>query len=304
MDEIYNILRGKYADDDAGTPPPIVCDICGETQLKPTFVFPVFDGPYNHGSKPGTRHILRCDNCGYARAFPFPHKRYREYYETLDEEYHQSHDQDSSRYRSIMDLLAPLTVTRVLDWGCGTGTFLSFFPSEVEKFGVEASRAAAHTANQNGIQTLSPWGEFPGELNGTFDVVTAIDVVEHISDPSSLRQSFVQLLKPGGTLILMTGDLESPSARSASSSWYYLHYAEHISFMCERVVRLWLEHEFEDIRITRTSHHGLSLKDKTYTSLVFATSWGLKRLTLGSFPRRPAIRFVDSDHMIVCARKR
>jgi SAM-dependent methyltransferase len=222
----------------------------------------------------------------------------------LNGDYHDSHDKDISRYHAVRRILDLNSVRRILDWGCGTGTFLSLLPPSVEKFGVETSHEAAEKARGKGIKTFLPSDKGLSELNGSFDAITGIDIVEHIADLNSLKVSFANLLRPGGRLVLVTGDLESPSAKATGRYWYYMHLAEHISFLSENSVRLWLESEFEDIKVARTSHHKVARKTAIYLALVFRAAWVLEKAGLAASLKKSAKRFVDCDHMLVTARRR
>jgi len=79
----------------------------------------------------------------------------------------------------------------------------------------------------------------PAELNGTFDLATAIFVVHEVPDPERLFSEFATLLKKGGTFffseppILVSGRefsgkialAESCGFRLVSRSWYFVNRA-------------------------------------------------------------------------------
>jgi 2-polyprenyl-3-methyl-5-hydroxy-6-metoxy-1,4-benzoquinol methylase len=77
---------------------------------------------------------------------------------------------------------------------------------EVERFGIEPSRAAAECARAKGIEIIDNGDLERRELRNTFDLVTAIDVVEHTLDLREFRRHLTTALRPGGTAILLTGD--------------------------------------------------------------------------------------------------
>ncbi|NJR71546.1 MAG: class I SAM-dependent methyltransferase [Synechococcales cyanobacterium CRU_2_2] len=59
----------------------------------------------------------------------------------------------------------------------------------------------------------------------SFDVITYIDVTEHLSDPLAELRQARQCLKPGGKLLLYTGNAQSPFAHLAGANWAYLRCA-------------------------------------------------------------------------------
>jgi SAM-dependent methyltransferase len=67
------------------------------------------------------------------------------------------------------------------------------------------------------------------ELKGSFDLVTAIEVIEHVIDPLSFLRQVRSLLKPGGILFLTTGNAEP--WRNKLTDWSYASVPEvHVSF--------------------------------------------------------------------------
>lgn len=118
----------------------------------------------------------------------------------------------------------------VLDVGCGGGEFLVTLSKDVLKCGVEPSTAAAAVARHRGVSMLAQTldGLPPGAL---FDFITMIDVIEHMANPAELLDAAVRHLKPGGSLIVSTGDPAHALWRGIflSRFWYASH-PEHISF--------------------------------------------------------------------------
>jgi 2-polyprenyl-3-methyl-5-hydroxy-6-metoxy-1,4-benzoquinol methylase len=250
------------------------------------------------------RSFFQCQDCGFTFVRPFEPERYALYYSTLSHTYHVQHDGDTSRYRMVLRQLDLSEMRRVLDWGCGTGTFLSLLPPWTEKFGVELCLSAVGEARRNGVRIISQTETQEGTVAESFDAVTAIDVVEHLPDLISFRRTVARLLRPGGLFVVLTGDLDSRPARVLGRYWYYLHYSEHISFLTERAARQWLEPDFEDIRSARVSHHPTTIQEFVRTTVVFPAAWFFEKIRLAERLRTSAMAHSSSDHMLVCARRR
>ncbi len=132
-------------------------------------------------------------------------------------------------WQGIIRVLRDLHVepgARWLDFGCGLGGLLRYGRSlGYDVSGFDEGFAAAEV-EKAGLPILTP--EQLQEQRGTFDVVTAIEVVEHVVDPSEVFATLGAMLRPGGLLFLTTGNARP--YREKLSSWQYVRPDIHISF--------------------------------------------------------------------------
>jgi ubiquinone/menaquinone biosynthesis C-methylase UbiE len=93
---------------------------------------------------------------------------------------------------------------RALDAGCGTGAMLAEMEHtlKAEAHGTDLSWQALHFTADRGNRRLTqadlralPYAD------DTFDVVTALDVLEHIEDDAAAAREILRVLRPGGALI-------------------------------------------------------------------------------------------------------
>jgi SAM-dependent methyltransferase len=91
----------------------------------------------------------------------------------------------------------------LLDVGCGTGTMVGHLRRFGRAQGIDADPAAVEFSHRRGVTEVKhvPPGPLPFE-DGSFDVVTALDVLEHIPDDRAALADMVRVLRPGGTLML------------------------------------------------------------------------------------------------------
>lgn len=278
------------------------CQICGGPGMRRLFSVPLLDGPHRADSDLKHRTIYRCTSCFHLSADYYESARFAEYYASLPDEYYRCHDDEQSRYRHILRRV-PKDAKRILDIGCGTGTFLTMFSPEVERYGIEPSSAAAERARAKGVNIIRYNDLERPELRNTFDLVTAIDVLEHAFDLEELRKYLATAIRPGGTLIILTGDAQSRSARLLGRYWLYLNYSEHITFFSSRSIRRWLEPEFSHINLEQVDHHpftarfGLSL---ARIWLFFPIKWLFQKISPIPFKKYAALS-LPRDHMLVRA---
>ena len=92
---------------------------------------------------------------------------------------------------------------RILDVGCGTGANLMMLSKYGEAEGVDISEDALAFCRERGLDKvrLGAGEELPYE-EGSFDLVTALDVVEHMDDDLAGLREMQRVLRPGGRVLL------------------------------------------------------------------------------------------------------
>ena len=99
---------------------------------------------------------------------------------------------------------------RLLDIGCSSGLFLDEARAEgFEVFGAELSADTAAFARRHfGLDVHPGDWRAAGHEDGSFDVITLFDVIEHVSDPLGELRAVRRLLKPGGLLLQSTPNID------------------------------------------------------------------------------------------------
>ena len=104
------------------------------------------------------------------------------------------------------EILQKYAKGRILDIGCGSGEHLGCIKNFKEKYGIDTSSLAIEMAKKNfpscklavsSVYNL-PYGD------DFFDLVYAIDVIEHLEYPSKMLTEARRVLKTGGILIIQT----------------------------------------------------------------------------------------------------
>lgn len=112
----------------------------------------------------------------------------------------------------FIDRIAPLAGKRVLDVGCGGGILSESMAARgASVMGIDMGEAPLKVARLHGLESgiqvdyqRITVEELAQTHAGTFDIVTCMEMIEHVPDPASIIQACSQLVKPGGHLFLST----------------------------------------------------------------------------------------------------
>ncbi|MGA0431759.1 MAG: class I SAM-dependent methyltransferase [Flavobacteriaceae bacterium] len=114
----------------------------------------------------------------------------------------------------------------VLDYGCGTGTFVDFLHQKKYKcIGVEPYAKARTIAKDRGLPVYESLDTLP---KANIKVIVLWHVLEHVDDPIALLQTFYQLLPKSGALILALPNLLSQDAQHYQQDWAAFDVPRHL----------------------------------------------------------------------------
>jgi len=222
------------------------CIACGSERLRPLAAY-------------ARAHLVRCGGCGLVFAGRDPTE------EELARNYgaYSRADYDSpitrQRYRELLDGFETYRQAgRILDMGCGIG----FFLEEAQKRGWEAHGSefeprAIEIVRGKGLECIAAPVAADEIEPGSFDVVTAFEVVEHLRDPAAEAATIAHALRPGGLFYCTTPNFASLSRRLLRGRWSVVAYPEHLTYFTPATLRSWLARSgFAPARLTTT---GISL---------------------------------------------
>jgi 2-polyprenyl-6-hydroxyphenyl methylase/3-demethylubiquinone-9 3-methyltransferase len=107
---------------------------------------------------------------------------------------------------------AALSGRRVLDVGCGGGLLCeSLARAGAEVTGVDLAPGMIEVARLHAAESglvidyrVAAAEELAREFPGGFDIVTCMEMLEHVPDPAAMTATLAHLLRPGGALFVST----------------------------------------------------------------------------------------------------
>lgn len=207
------------------------------------------------------RNLKRCSACGSIAVAPFPREEIlRKYYEKYTTITKNNQNDDENNWckrdilQSIQDITKKIEKGRILDIGCGDGTLLSMLPSSFEKYGVDLSKSACAQAYKRGFNVFCSSFlscSFPHD----FDIIIALDVLEHFSEPRRAIQRMADILASGGYLIIQTGNADSFEAHLLAEDWAYTAVFGHLCALTPSAIRIMTSDvNIEEISLTTSWH--------------------------------------------------
>ena len=237
---------------------PAACRCCGSDRI-------TFRGAKRGDFLGRDFYYWHCSSCDFLFVDPFPG------YGIYDEAYYQGRGPDpyvdyESEYRDYRstDRLAEFDdIRRVtsaflaenapsgpvewLDFGCGAGGLLKYLRDAgqlsaagrnwpVRLTGHDVGTYAQRLRSKDGFRILG-LDELAAEPEAKYDVISLIEVIEHIEFPDLVFALAARLLKPGGLLLLTTGNVASLVARRKGLGYAYLLPEIHVGYFTPLALR-------------------------------------------------------------------
>jgi SAM-dependent methyltransferase len=119
----------------------------------------------------------------------------------------------------------------LLDIGAGTGLLVHEARARgLEAVGIEPSRSLVRSARRiHDVELLEGYFPHPAIADRTFDIITMIDVIEHVTEPVTLLRDAARALVSDGMLLVTTPDVGSLAARFLKHRWWHFRLA-HVGY--------------------------------------------------------------------------
>ena len=235
------------------------CWLCGEVKLTcvktadvPSTVdaaaFRVTDANYGQCAA-----IYQCAACGFRQCSDF--SDVLSFYQAMDDPgYEASRAPRALQAERLLQSVSRYRPGgRLLDIGAGSGILVEVATRlGYRAEGIEPSEWMVRSAAAHGLKIQA--GILPHEeITGPYDVVTLVDVIEHVSDPVELLVQAGTVLASDGIGLVITPDVTSVAARVMGKHWWHYRMA-HICYFERQTLLAALRHaDLEPIAIFRPS---------------------------------------------------
>jgi SAM-dependent methyltransferase len=124
--------------------------------------------------------------------------------------------------------------TAWLDIGCGHGEFmLAVQRCSQGRVAVEGIEPNQHKCASARTRRLDVYESDTAPPSGRYDVISLLNVYSHLTDPPASIAAWRRLLKPGGELLIQTGDTAD---LASEDHWRPFYLPDHLSFASEAIV--------------------------------------------------------------------
>jgi trans-aconitate methyltransferase len=156
------------------------------------------------------------------------------YQELEDPAYVEGSVGRSIQARKILNVLSKyISKGHLLDIGAGSGILVEqALLMGYQAVGIEPSKWLCGKAREKGIPVQL--GAFPSEkLRERYDIITCIDVIEHVSNPFEFLSQIRSRMEANGVLAVVTPDVMSAFAKLFGWRWWHFRLA-HIGYFSKK----------------------------------------------------------------------
>jgi 2-polyprenyl-3-methyl-5-hydroxy-6-metoxy-1,4-benzoquinol methylase len=257
----------------------------------------------------GSFKIYRCLSCGHVQLFPLPSPEKNTEYYVADSQTRSvmgevdfsllksktAADQDR-RMNWLTSILPP--EEKVLDVGCGYGFFVDRMArAGFQATGIDISRerlALATQARLHGTFICSEIDDdFIASHRNEFKAVTLFQTLEHIIDPVAYLLQLIELVSPGGFLLIEVPNLGDELLNYETHYRQFYWQRAHLSYFDAARLELVLRKAgIKDLTIRGVQRYGLR-------NLIHWLDEGKPQLTAPSFnAKEPALAHVEQIYRL------
>lgn len=198
--------------------------------------------------------VYRCKRCGMIFRYPFP--TYEEIVGFYDEGYYSGKNQYSyaderkvrgseivweKRIKKLVEIYEKENSKKpssILDIGCAFGGLLEVARDKfgLKPFGVEVSEYSSKYARERGIEVFRGNVEDIDLGEEKFDIITMIEVIEHLMEPKKVIEKVYGANTRGGLFLVQTANIEGGQSKFWGDRYHY-YLPGHLHYFSNRTLR-------------------------------------------------------------------
>jgi SAM-dependent methyltransferase len=226
----------------------VLCNVCGSDEVIPLAVGEDFE----YRTSPDSFLAVKCRGCGLVYLNPRP--AMTELDRIYPPDYH-AFDFSADRYGFVYKVRQRLEAkrilkackdlpdnARILDVGCGDGFHLDL----LQKFGkpswrlegIDMSDRAVEMGKLRGLEIHQGTVQSMTIPEGTYDLAFMIATIEHVDQPLEVLQAVGKMLKPGGTVVMVTDNTDTLDFKwFQGRHWGGYHFPRHWNLFSPLTIR-------------------------------------------------------------------
>jgi SAM-dependent methyltransferase len=291
---------------------PVNCCICEIDDAEPIAVGEDFE----YGTSPDTFLAMRCRGCGLIYLNPRPTlSEVERIYPPTYHAFEFSEDQFGFVYKVRRRLEARRALfycrdlgssARIIDVGCGDGFHLGllrdFGKPGWQLEGVDSSARAVEAASRSGLTVHQGIVQQLDLPCNAYDKAFLIQTIEHVDDPSGVLRAVHSLLRPGGSLTIVTDNTDSPDFKLFKGRhWGGYHFPRHWNLFNPRTLGALAAKTGFEVASLKTIVSPVNWVYSVRNTLVDmnAPQWLVNRFSLKSTVSLSAFTLFDSLHQML-----
>jgi SAM-dependent methyltransferase len=232
------------------------CDLCGGTEVANELIVNGWN-------------LNKCIKCNLVFTSPrhteaYLSKMYKDEYYDLASNY--LHGQLSKPSKDLIRLATSLKerctdserlrIPRYLDVGCGGGVVVNaFHQAGWEAVGIDLNTKAIRLGQGRGLDLREE--SIEDQPLVTFDLISALHVLEHVHSPKQFLQRCAESIVPGGYILIEVPDYGCRASRKMGQGWPYLYPDGHLYQFTVDTISKYLNHmKFAIIQIQKVHGRG------------------------------------------------
>ncbi len=226
----------------------VLCNVCGSDEVIPLAVGEDFE----YRTSPDSFLAVKCRGCGLVYLNPRP--AMSELDRIYPPDYH-AFDFSADRYGFVYKVRQRLEAkrilkackglpdnARILDVGCGDGFHLDllqkFGKSSWQLEGIDMSDRAVEMGKLRGLKIHQGTVQSMAIPEGTYDLAFMIATIEHVDQPLEVLQAVGKMLKPGGTVVMVTDNTDTLDFKwFQGRHWGGYHFPRHWNLFSPLTIR-------------------------------------------------------------------